>query len=76
MPGALSSLTQAQIKAIDDGWLACVGTLPADWTLDQMHACLADQLKVPADDPALATFLQWVSDEGLVPGRVEPSTAP
>ncbi len=71
MPDALAGLTPAQIQAIDDGWLACVGTLPADWTFDQMQACLADQLVVPLDDPDLATFLQWAVDQGLVPAREE-----
>jgi len=76
VPDALSSLTPAQIQAIDDGWLACVGTLPTDWTLDQMQTCLAGQLDVPTDDPVLALFVQWVSDEGLVPGREESPTTP
>ena len=71
MPDALADLTPAQIQAIDDGWLECVGSLPDDWTFDQMQACLADQLVVPLDDAALATFLQWAVDQGLVPAREE-----
>lgn len=76
VPEALADLTPAQIQAIDDGWLACVGTLPDDWTFDQMQTCLADQLDVPVDDAALATFLQWAVDEGLVPAREEPTAGP
>ena len=76
MPDALAALTPAQIQALDDGWLACVGTLPVDWTLDQMQACLADELVVPVDDPTLQTFLQWVLDQGLVPGRETATPAP
>ncbi len=76
MPDALAGLTPAQIQALDDGWLACVGTLPVDWTLDQMQACLAGELVVPVDDPTLQTFLQWVLDQGLVPGREQPTPAP
>jgi Transglycosylase SLT domain len=71
VPDALAGLTPEQIQAIDDGWLACVGTLPDSWTFDQMQACLADQLAVPLDDPDLATFLQWAVDQGLVPAREE-----
>ena len=74
MPDALAGLTPDQIQALDDGWLACVGTLPVDWTFEQMQACLADELVVPVDDPTLLTFLQWVLDKGLVPG-LEPTTA-
>jgi hypothetical protein len=76
VPDALAGLTPDQIQALDDGWLACVGTLPVDWTLDQMQTCLADELAVPADDPTLQTFLQWVLDQGLVPGREQPSATP
>ncbi len=76
VPDALAGLTPAQIQALDDGWLACVGTLPVDWTLDQMQACLAGELVVPVDDPTLQTFLQWVLDQGLVPGREQPTPAP
>ncbi len=71
VPDALADLTPAQIQAIDDGWLECVGSLPDDWTFDQMQSCLADQLDVPVDDAGLATFLQWAVDEGLVPAREE-----
>ena len=76
VPDALAGLTPEQIQAIDDGWLACVGTLPHDWTFDQMQSCLADQLAVPLDDPDLATFLQWAIDQGLVPGREESAGGP
>ena len=76
MPTALADLTAAEIQAIDDGWLECVGTLPDDWTFDQMRACLADQLGVPVDDADLATFLQWAVDQGLVPAREESPAAP
>jgi hypothetical protein len=75
VPDALADLTPAQIQAIDDGWLECVGSLADDWTFDQMHACLADQLAVPLDDPALAIFLGWAVDQGLVPAREESSPA-
>jgi hypothetical protein len=76
VPDALADLTPAQIQAIDDGWLECVGTLPDDWTFDQMQTCLADQLDVPVDDGTLATFLQWAVDQGLVPAREEPTSGP
>jgi membrane-bound lytic murein transglycosylase B len=76
VPTALADLTAAEIQAIDDGWLECVGTLPDDWTFDQMRACLADQLGVPVDDADLATFLQWAVDQGLVPAREESPAAP
>ncbi len=76
VPDALADLTPAQIQAIDDGWLECVGTLPDDWTFDQMQTCLADQLDVPVDDGTLATFLQWAVDQGLVPAREGPTSGP
>jgi hypothetical protein len=73
VPDALADLSPDQIQAIDDGWAACVVSLPDAWTFDQMHECLADQLAVPLDDPDLAIFLQWAVDEGLVPAREESS---
>ena len=76
MPDELAALTPAQIQAIDDGWLVCVGTLPEDWTLEEMRDCLAEQLDVPTDDPDLATFLLWAFDQGLVPGREESTGTP
>jgi len=76
VPDALAGLSAAEIQAIDDGWLACVGTLPDNWTFDQMQTCLADQLDVPVDDPDLTTFLQWALDQGLVPAREESPVTP
>ncbi len=76
VPDALSSLTPAQVQAIDDGWVACTDTLAADWTFDQMQTCLAGELDVATDDPTLAVFLQWASDEGLVPASNETPTTP
>jgi hypothetical protein len=76
VPDALAGLSDAQIQAIDDGWLVCVGSLPEAWTFEQMRDCLADQLAVPSDDPDLATFLQWALDQGLVPAREESSATP
>ncbi len=67
VPDALADLTPAQIQAIDDGWLVCVGTLPEDWTLDEMRDCLAEQLDVPVDDPDLAIFLLWAVRPGPRP---------
>ncbi len=66
LPAELADLTPAQVEAYDDAWATCDDDLTPGWSTQTyvvatLTQCLADQLGVPADDPELAVFLQWLA---------------